>query len=373
MGLRRCIHGLEAKDGKDIDRECDKGEVVKKAGGAAMILMNQEEEGVSLNADEHVLPAKHVSYTAGEKIKAYINSTVIPMAALLLKGTIIGDPLAPFVAALTYLLRVRVMLTQKANDPGLIFDIQPDDYIPYLCGLGYSDEQVGIIAHGPIKFSFYFTNFPEDYKEGELWEVFKHFGKVIDIFIAKKMNLANRKFGFVRFMGVDNVRIFEVKLNSIWLGSHKLRVNLAKFQRSQGTTTSKVLQEGKHYKIKSVVVKPQKLKSIVIHKEKEKGLEGKPSFAEVLKNNMASRYCDVEEESKQTHYNQSNQTHHEINVRLFPTKKRERSSHRAFLAGEVKSFDLLKNFNMFKTSEGFHDIFFSYIVGLNIIQEFENH
>ena len=41
----------------------------------------------------------------------------------------------------------------RANDPGLVYDIQPDDYIPYLCGLGYSDTQVGIIAHKTIKCS----------------------------------------------------------------------------------------------------------------------------------------------------------------------------------------------------------------------------
>ncbi|GJR00694.1 subtilisin-like protease SBT1.2 [Tanacetum coccineum] len=34
----------------------------------------------------------------------------------------------------------------KANDPGLVFDIGPDDYIPYLCGLGYTSQQVGLIA-----------------------------------------------------------------------------------------------------------------------------------------------------------------------------------------------------------------------------------
>ncbi|KAJ0802811.1 putative cucumisin [Helianthus annuus] len=34
----------------------------------------------------------------------------------------------------------------KANDPGLVFDINPDDYIPYLCGLGYTSQQVGIIV-----------------------------------------------------------------------------------------------------------------------------------------------------------------------------------------------------------------------------------
>ncbi|KAJ0602717.1 putative cucumisin [Helianthus annuus] len=34
----------------------------------------------------------------------------------------------------------------KANDPGLVFDIEADDYIPYLCGLGFTSQQVGIIV-----------------------------------------------------------------------------------------------------------------------------------------------------------------------------------------------------------------------------------
>ncbi|XP_047265731.1 subtilisin-like protease 3 [Capsicum annuum] len=32
----------------------------------------------------------------------------------------------------------------KANDPGLIYDTEPSDYLAYLCGLNYTDEQVGI-------------------------------------------------------------------------------------------------------------------------------------------------------------------------------------------------------------------------------------
>ncbi|TKY55370.1 Subtilisin protease SBT1.2 [Spatholobus suberectus] len=41
----------------------------------------------------------------------------------------------------------------RANDHGLVYDIEPDDYIPYLCGLGYDDTEVGIIAHRTIKCS----------------------------------------------------------------------------------------------------------------------------------------------------------------------------------------------------------------------------
>ncbi|OAY27178.1 subtilisin-like protease [Manihot esculenta] len=41
----------------------------------------------------------------------------------------------------------------RANDPGLVYDLKPNDYIPYLCGLGYSDKQVRIIVQQKVKCS----------------------------------------------------------------------------------------------------------------------------------------------------------------------------------------------------------------------------
>ncbi|XP_050375605.1 subtilisin-like protease [Argentina anserina] len=41
----------------------------------------------------------------------------------------------------------------KANDPGLIYDIQPQDYIPYLCGLNYTSRQIGAITQQKVKCS----------------------------------------------------------------------------------------------------------------------------------------------------------------------------------------------------------------------------
>ncbi|KAK7366814.1 hypothetical protein VNO80_08812 [Phaseolus coccineus] len=35
----------------------------------------------------------------------------------------------------------------KANDPGLVYDIEPNDYIPYLCGLNYTGKEVGLILN----------------------------------------------------------------------------------------------------------------------------------------------------------------------------------------------------------------------------------
>ncbi|OWM71944.1 hypothetical protein CDL15_Pgr017827 [Punica granatum] len=76
-----------------------KGQEVKDAGGAAMILMNDELNAYSTLVDAHVLPATHVSYAAGLKIKGYINSTSTPTATIAFKGTIIGDPSAPAVTS----------------------------------------------------------------------------------------------------------------------------------------------------------------------------------------------------------------------------------------------------------------------------------
>ncbi|KAL4565770.1 hypothetical protein LXL04_029875 [Taraxacum kok-saghyz] len=239
---------------RGVNGRIEKGQVVKDAGGAAMILMNQEPQGFSLDVDAHVLPASHVSYKDGVQIKSYINSTVKPLSSLLFKGTVIRDPLAPSVTSFSsrgpntvspgilkpdiigpgvsilaawttplpgsvitdtkspfnlmsgtsmscpHLSGVAALLKathpywtppaiksaimtsadivnlkgtpivdethqeadlfatgaghvnpSKANNPGLVYDIQPDDYIPYLCGLGYSDKEVGIIAHRVIK------------------------------------------------------------------------------------------------------------------------------------------------------------------------------------------------------------------------------
>nr|TKS01103.1 hypothetical protein D5086_0000175860 [Populus alba] len=76
----------------------NKGQEVKDAGGAAMIVMNDEFYGSVTTASLHVLPASHVTYADGLSVKAYINSTPSPMATILFKGTVFGVPYAPQVA-----------------------------------------------------------------------------------------------------------------------------------------------------------------------------------------------------------------------------------------------------------------------------------
>ncbi|KAL3688388.1 hypothetical protein R1sor_014697 [Riccia sorocarpa] len=76
-----------------------KGQVVKAAGGAGMILTNLPVDGEGLVADSHVLPATAVGAVAGTKIKAYINSTKTPTAIIQFGGTVYGIKPAPVLSS----------------------------------------------------------------------------------------------------------------------------------------------------------------------------------------------------------------------------------------------------------------------------------
>ncbi|XP_068669598.1 subtilisin-like protease 4 [Aristolochia californica] len=256
------IANCDSLDGYDVKGKvvfCDrggatgriaKGDIVKSAGGAAMILANSVEEGFSTIADIHVLPASHVSFVDGVKIKTYLNTSSNPTATILFEGTVLGTKPAPMVASFSsrgpstitpgilkpdiigpgvsilaawpfpvvptnsgpafnmesgtsmscpHLSGIAALLKSShpdwspaaiksaimttadvltadgtpivdqaltaadhfavgaghvnpnlANDPGLVYDIAPNDYIPYLCGLGYTDAQISIIAGSRI-------------------------------------------------------------------------------------------------------------------------------------------------------------------------------------------------------------------------------
>nr|GMD97208.1 subtilisin-like protease SBT1.7 [Ipomoea batatas] len=235
-------------------RRIDKGATVKAAGGAAMIIVNEEEDGYTIIADTHVLPATELNYIDGVKIKTYINSSDSPTATVVFKGTKIGDKNAPAVSSFSsrgpsyaspgilkpdiigpgvnilaawpfsvenitntkstfniisgtsmscpHLSGIAALLKSahpdwspaaiksalmttadqanldggdilderlipadvfaigaghvnpaRANNPGLVYDIHPDDYIPYLCGLNYTDREMGQILQYKFKCS----------------------------------------------------------------------------------------------------------------------------------------------------------------------------------------------------------------------------
>ncbi|KAL4575099.1 hypothetical protein LXL04_021940 [Taraxacum kok-saghyz] len=105
---------------------------------------------------------------------------------------------------------------------------------------------------GGKAYTFFFTNFPDKCNHGDLWRCFKNHGKIADVFIPKKKSEVGRRFGFARFLNVEDRDQMVAKLNSIWLGSFKLRVNPAKYSRND--QKPKGGEEGR--RIRSVVIKP---------------------------------------------------------------------------------------------------------------------
>ncbi|RCV22428.1 hypothetical protein SETIT_4G219900v2 [Setaria italica] len=76
----------------------EKGEAVRRAGGAAMILVNDEVSGNDLHADPHVLPAVHISYADGLTLSDYIKNTKIPCGFVIKGKTILETRPAPVMA-----------------------------------------------------------------------------------------------------------------------------------------------------------------------------------------------------------------------------------------------------------------------------------
>jgi subtilisin family serine protease len=242
-------------ESRGLSGRIEAGQTVAAYGGVGMIVMNKAAEGYTTFADAHVLPASHVSYEAGAKIMAYLNSTANGTASIDFKGTIIGSYPSPaitffssrgpskaspgilkpditgpgmnilaawapsdshtefadggadlsfFVESGTSMstphlsgiaallkslhpdwspaaIKSAIMTTSDAVDrtglpikdeqyrhatfyamgagyvnpalafdPGLVYDLHADDYIPYLCGLGLGDDGVTEIAHRPV-------------------------------------------------------------------------------------------------------------------------------------------------------------------------------------------------------------------------------
>ncbi|XP_021279975.1 subtilisin-like protease SBT1.1 [Herrania umbratica] len=250
---RKLVKGKIVVCQRGITSRAEKGEQVKLAGGAGMLLVNTENEGEELFADAHILPATALGALAGKAIKKYLNSTTKPTASITFKGTVYGNP-APMMAAFSSrgpnevgpdlikpdvtapgmnilaawppltsptqlksdkrsvlfnvvsgtsmscphvsgiaaliksvhedwspaAIKSALMTTayvldnthggildvassnstvatpfafgsghvdpEKASDPGLIYDITPDDYLNYLCSLKYSASQIALFA-----------------------------------------------------------------------------------------------------------------------------------------------------------------------------------------------------------------------------------
>jgi len=88
--------------------------------------------------------------------------------------------------------------------------------------------------------NFFFSNFLEGSKNSELWQIFAHYERVGEVFIPSKVDKWGKKFGFVKFLEVNDVEELEGRLQDVWVGEMRLKVNIARFGREFNLIYSRI-------------------------------------------------------------------------------------------------------------------------------------
>ena len=85
--------------------------------------------------------------------------------------------------------------------------------------------------------TFFFSNFPENHGEFEMFRLFQKWARVKEVFISKRLNKWGRRFGFIRFFEVGNVPSLERELDNCFIGNMKLHVNVPRYRRERFVNT----------------------------------------------------------------------------------------------------------------------------------------
>ncbi|KAK7857411.1 subtilisin-like protease sbt5.3 [Quercus suber] len=155
-----CLRGQNAR--------VDKGLQAQFAGALGMILANNEINGNEITADAHVLPATQVNFTNGTSMSCphvsgiagllkTLHPTWSPAAiksAIMTTATILdnsGEPVmnASYFKATPFSYGAGHVRPNSAMDPGLVYDLSVNDYLNFICALGYNETLVSIFSDDP--------------------------------------------------------------------------------------------------------------------------------------------------------------------------------------------------------------------------------
>lgn len=81
--------------------------------------------------------------------------------------------------------------------------------------------------------TIFITNFPFQISNKEIWDKCCDWGKVVDVFIAKRRSKAGKPFGFVRFIRVENAEKLIDGLRSIWFDNLRMFADIEKYPRNK--------------------------------------------------------------------------------------------------------------------------------------------
>ncbi|CAI9266882.1 unnamed protein product [Lactuca saligna] len=171
--------------------------------------------------------------------------------------------------------------------------------------------------------TYYVQDFPPDWNETALWKTFSLYGAVVDVYVARKLNRLKRRFGFVRFLKVRDIRAFESRLNEILIGAKRIKVNVAKFDR-----------KGKESRI---ITPTQK--------------ENDMSYADAVKGPPPSHYKGMTDDPMTGTRNKNNDRVDANSIRMISTEGSKECMN-STLVGETKNFQTLMNVMALPVVEG---------------------
>lgn len=112
-----------------------------------------------------------------------------------------------------------------------------------------------------------------------------------EVFILRRLNRWDKKFGFVRFFEVENAKRLEKDLDQIYIGNVKLYVNIPRYRRSKVEDVSGPTREVRRksrptpfINIKEEVWREKKGKEVWKLKKR------KQSFAKVVRNSSQEKW-----------------------------------------------------------------------------------
>ncbi|XP_058746360.1 uncharacterized protein LOC131619263 [Vicia villosa] len=79
--------------------------------------------------------------------------------------------------------------------------------------------------------SFYFSALTDRYTAKEFFELFGCIGEVVEVSISPRRNKFGKKFGFARFVEVEDARLLVVKLDNVIVKGKKIHANIPRFDR----------------------------------------------------------------------------------------------------------------------------------------------
>lgn len=96
----------------------------------------------------------------------------------------------------------------KATDPGLIYDIKPDDYVPYLCGLNYTNQQVETIIQRKVTLDCSSKKIPEQELNYPSYSIIFGGGNDIQKYTRTVTNVGNANSSYtVKVVPPSGVRV----------------------------------------------------------------------------------------------------------------------------------------------------------------------